>query len=201
MKQLTFIILSVAFTEMISNANAQTKAKTDSCYQGVYIAYEDFIKNQLSYKVKRKMKGTRFGFAFPTKTIRIVRPDTTVKFRTGSIYGYFDCGSFYRYSPDVELLSPEDYYKIEEMGGEELGRLVIYTSVFMGGAEHFYSVRLNSPIHRLNINHLREDFEGPAPEFIKAVKKMTSENEGDIAAKDTKGNFLINKLYQQFVIR
>lgn len=29
------------------------------------------------------------------------------------------------------------------------------------------------------------------------AKKMTSENDGDIAAKDSQGNFLISKLYHQ----
>lgn len=118
-----------------------------------------------------------------SKTIKIVKPDTTVKFSAGSI---------------VELLSPEDYYKVEESGGEELGRLVIYTSVFYGGDAHFFSNNMESPIHRLNLNHLKEEFGEIVPEFIKAVKKMTSENHGDIAAKDTKGNFLINTLYHQF---
>jgi hypothetical protein len=190
-------MLFVAFT---ANAYSQTKAEIDSCYAGVYITYEDFIHNRLSYRVDSSIKGNSFGFVLG-KTIKIVRPDTTVKFNEGSIYGYYECRNFYRYSPNVELLSPEDYYKIEEMGGEELGKLVIYTSVFYGGSEHFFSTGLQAPIHRLNMNHLKEEFGEIVPEFIKAVKKMTFENKGDIAAKDGNGNFLVNKIYHQFSMR
>lgn len=198
MKHLTCIVLFVLFIIMTSNTYAQGKVKTDSCYAGVYITYDDFMNNRLSRKVNLNSKGNSFGVVLASKTIKIVNPDTTVKFSAGSIYGYFECGRLYRYSPDTELLSPEDYYKIEEMGSEESGKLVIYTSVFYGGTEHFFSTGLNSPIHRLNINHLKDEFGEIVPEFIKAVRKMISENHGDIAAKDSHGNFLVNKIYHQF---
>lgn len=199
MRHLKFHVWIIAFTTLISHADGQTKIRSDSCYSGVYITYEDFIKNQISHKVDPHNTENSFGFVLGSKTIKIVGPESTVKFKIGSVYGYIDCGNIYRYSPNVELLSPEDYYKLEEMGGEESGKLVIYTSVFYGGTEHFFSTRLNSPIHRLNINHLRKDFEGSFPEFIEAAKKMASKNGGDIAAKDANGKFLINNLYFQLV--
>ena len=174
--------------------------KNDSCFAGAYLTYDDFIKNKLSFKINTQRKGNNFGFVLLTHTIKVVTPDTTVKFSAGSIYGYNKCGSIYRYSPDVELLLPEDYYKIEEMGNEE-NKLTIYTSVFNGGAEHFFSTGLNMTIHRLNLIHLEKDFGALFPKFIEAVQKMKSGSDGKLTAKDSKGKFLINKLYQQFVTK
>ena len=196
------ILLSCTFISVLATTNmrAQTKSKTDTCYAGVYLTYNDFFKKHLSHKINTKSKGNNFDFVLASKTIKIITRDTTVKFKPGSIFGFYDCRDLYRYSPDVELLSPEDYYKIEEMGSEESGKLIIYTSVFKGGKEYFFSTGLNYPIHRLNMNHLEKDFKGLFPKFIEAVKKIMAENAGDIAAKDSIGHFLINKLYQQYVI-
>ena len=191
MKIAAFIISAL----IVQTAIAQKK---DTCYAGVYLNYDDFKNNRLSFKVNADRKENSFGFGPLAHIIKIVTPDTMVKFSMGSIYGYYDCGNVYRYSPDVELYSPEDYYKIEEMGNEE-NKLTIYTSVFKGGTEYFFSTGLNMPIHRLSMSHIENDFKGLFPRFVEAVKKMKSEHEGDIAAKDSKGNLLINKLYQQYV--
>jgi hypothetical protein len=201
MKKTIILILVVISVLGVADNYAQMQAKTkfDSCYAGVYRTYDDFLHVRLSNKVNTEAKGNSFGFLFIGKTIKIVTPDTTIKFNIGSIYGFYECQSIYRYSPNVELYSPEDYYKIEENGGENL--LTIYTSVFYGGAEHFFSTGLNMPIHRLSMSHLEMDFGELFPDFIKAVKKMKKENEGAIAAKDKTGIFLINKLYQQYVTK
>lgn len=175
-----------------------TAQKTDSCLAGVYLTYDDFKNNRLSYKVNTDRKGNSFGFIL-NKTIKIITPSDTVKLKMGSIYGFNDCSSIYRYSPDVEFLSPEDYYKIEEIGNET-NKLTIYTSVFYGWSEHFFSTGLNAPIHRLNIKHLEKDFGGIFPEFIKEAKKLNKDAEG-LDARDEKGHFLINELYQQYVTK
>lgn len=196
MKIRIFLLVSVFIVE---NSFAQSKAKPDSSTAGVYLTDDDFLKNKLSSKVNTDRGNNEFGFPFPADkmTIRISTPDTVLKFRRGTIYGYYDCGKVYRYSPNVELLSPEDYYRVEEAGGD--GSLTIYTSVFYGGAEHFFSTGLNMPIHRLSISHLEKDFGGLFSKFISDVQKMKLEHAGDIAAKDNKGNFIINKLYQQYI--
>ena len=195
------ILLSCTLIPVLTTTNmrAQTKSKTDTCYAGVYLTYNDFLKKHLSHKVNIKAKGNRLDFVFASKTIKIVTPDTTLRFKPGSIYAFYDCKYVYWYSPDVELYSPEDYYKIEEMGSEESGKLIIYKSVFNGGKEHFFSTGLNYPIHRLSIYHLEKDFNGLFPKFIEAVKKMMAENAGDIAVKDSTGHFLINKIYRQYI--
>lgn len=186
------IIFSIALSQ-------KSFAQTNSCYVGVYLTYSDFVKNKLSFKVDIDRKGNSFGFLLLTHTIKIVKPDTTIQFKIGSIWGYNDCRSVYRYSPDVELYSPEDYYKIEETGGDSL--LTIYSSVFKGGTEYFFSTGLNMPIHRLSMSHLEKDFGGLFPKFIEEVKKMKSENEGDLSVRDSHGSFLINKLYQQYLTK
>jgi hypothetical protein len=198
MKSIIFLLASVF---LITNTYAQTERKTkpDSCYAGIYTSYNDFVHNHLVAKVNTETRGYNFGFEPLGITIKIKTVDTAFTFHPGSIWGYYRCDNTYRYSPDVELLSPEDYYKIEENG--EKNGMTIYTSVFYGGNEHFFSTGLNMPIHRLNVSHLEKDFGSLFPEFIEAIKKMKSENGDDIAAIDSNGKFLINKLYRQFVTK
>lgn len=193
------IILTTALLSVSIITDSYSQTKTNQCYSGVYITYYDYLQNRVSYKINTKVKENRIGFVVATKTIKIVTPDTTVKYRPGSIYGFYDCKAMFRYSPDVELYSPEDYYKIEEMGSEESGKLVIYSSVFSGGNELFFSTGLNSPIHRLNISHLEKCFKELFPKFIEAVQNMKAQNHRDLSAKDSTGYFLINKLYRQYV--
>ena len=95
--------------------------KTDSCFAGVFITQDDFINNHLSYKINTAVKDHKLSFTFPadfTLTLKIMTPDTTFKFAPGTIYGFSECGSVYRYYPGgKELNAQEDFYKIEEAGG------------------------------------------------------------------------------------
>ena len=116
-------------------------------------------------------------------------PDTTFKFPPGTIYGFSECGSIYRYYPGgKELNAQEDFYKIEEAGG-----LIIYSSVFVSGDEIFYSTNLTSSIRRLTLRNLKEDFWN-YPDFITKVEKMKLR----MADRDDNG-FLILNLYEESV--
>lgn len=183
-----------AFIFTGSNIHAQ---KTDSCFAGVYVTQEDFIHNRISNKINPAEKGYKFSFNFPadlTLTLKITTPDSTFKFPPGSIYGYNECGKIYRFFPGgKELTAQEDFYKIEEA---EKG-LVIYSSVFVSNGEIFYSMELNSPIHRLILKNLERDFE-PYPEFISKAKKLKGGPDG-IPARDENG-FRIMKFYREIVM-
>src|SRR5215471_11025795 len=124
MKYLVFF-LAVVF--MGYSCYSQEK---DSCYAGVYLTQDDFVHNQLSSKINTGIKGNKVDFTIPsdmTLTVKIVTPDTTLKFEPGSIYGYNDCGKIARYyAGGKELDTQEDFYKLEEVGG-----LVIYSSLFI----------------------------------------------------------------------
>ena len=82
----------------------------------------------------------------------------------------------------------EDYYRIEEVGG-----LMIYSSVFVSGDEIFYSTSLTSSIRRLTFRNLKEDFCN-YPDFIAKVEKMKLR----IADRDDNG-FIIMDLYEESV--
>ena len=166
--------------------------KTDSCPAGVFITQDDFINNDLSYKINTGVKDYKLSFTFPadfTLTLKIMTPDTTFKFTPGTIYGFSECGRVYRYYPGgKELNAQEDFYKIEEAGG-----LIIYSSVFVSGDEIFYSTTLTSSIRRLTLRNLKEDFWN-YPDFIAKVEKMKLR----IADRDDNG-FLIMDLYEESV--
>ena len=91
--------------------------KTDSCFAGVFITQDDFINNHLSYKINTADKDYKLSFSFPadfTLTLKIMTPDTTLKFAPGTIYGFSECGSIYRYHPGgKELNAQEDFYIIQ----------------------------------------------------------------------------------------
>ena len=166
--------------------------KTDSCFAGVFITQDDFINNHLSYKINTDVKDHKLSFTFPadlTLTLKIMTPDSTFKFAPGTIYGFSECGSVYRYYPGgKELNAQEDFYKIEEAGG-----LIIYSSVFVSGDEIFYSTSLTSSIRRLTLRNLKEDFRN-YPDFIAKVEKMKQR----IADRDDDG-FLIMHIYKESV--
>ena len=166
--------------------------ETDYCFAGVFITQDDFINNHLSYKINTAVKGYKLNFTFPadfTLTLKVITPDTTFKFAPGTIYGFSECGSVYRYYPGgKEWNAQEDYYRIEEVGG-----LMIYSSVFVSGDEIFYSTSLTSSIRRLTFRNLKEDFWN-YPDFIAKVEKMKLR----IADRDDNG-FIIMDLYEESV--
>ena len=166
--------------------------KTDSCFAGVFITQDDFINNHLSYKINTAVKDYKLSFTFPadfTLTLKIMTPDTTFKFVPGTIYGFSECGSVYRYYPGgKEWNAQEDYYRIEEAGG-----LIIYSSVFVSGDEIFYSTSLTSSIRRLTFRNLKEDFWN-YPDFIAKAEKMKQR----LADRDDNG-FIIMDLYEESV--
>jgi hypothetical protein len=166
--------------------------QTDSCLAGVFINQSDFVNYDLSYKINTAAKDYKLSFTFPadfTLTLKIVTPDTTFKFPPGTIYGFSECGSIYRYfHGGKELNAQEDFYKIEEAGG-----LIIYSSVFISGDEIFYSTSLTSSIRRLTLRNLKEDFKN-YPGFIAELEKMKRQ----LAARSESG-FRIIDLYKEMV--
>jgi len=169
--------------------------KKDSCYAGVYLTQEDFLANRLSFVINKDAKGYKFGFPIPADwklEIKIVRPDTVIKFKEGTVYGYSECGKVFRYFAGGELYADEDFYRIEEIKG-----LVIYTSAFNGGDEFFYSHSLTDKIHRLKIKNIERDFKDKQ-EFVDAVKRLNKTGEhGNIEKRDKEGRFIINKIYEE----
>jgi hypothetical protein len=171
--------------------------KDDTCHAGIYITKEDYLKNRLSHQVNTADKGYKFSFPPPADarlTIKIETPDTTLKFKEGTLFGFAACGSIFRYSAGGELYAPEDFYRVEESKG-----LVIYRSAFTGGDEYFYSMNPTSQIHRLSIRNLEVDFKNQS-QFINAVKELSKTGErGNIEKRDEKGRFIINNLYAKYV--
>jgi len=168
-------------------------AQIDSCYAGVYLTKDDLINDHLSYKVNLSENGNKLKFppiADWKLEVKIVTPSQTHKFPAGSIYGYYQCGRIYRYSRGGSLYSIEDFYRIEEVGS-----LVIYTSVFNSGSEYFYSKDLNSPIRRLNLWNLKEDFPNQHNFIHKAEKLKRNGVHGGLAMQNSQGKFIINDIY------
>ncbi len=170
-------------------AHSQRK---DSCVVGVFITQDDFINNHLAYKINTAVKDYKLSFTFPadfTLTLKIMTPDTTYKFAPGTIYGFSECGSVYRYYPGgKELNAQEDFYKIEQAGG-----FILYSSVFVSGDEIFYSMSLTASIRRLTLRNLKEDFWN-YPDFIAKIEKMKLR----LADRDDNG-FLIMDHYEESV--
>ena len=84
----------------------------DSCKAGVYLTKDDFLNNRLSHVIHTGEKGTKLDFTFPadmTLAVKLITPDTTLKFEAGTIYGYNDCGRIFRYyHGGKELNAQED---------------------------------------------------------------------------------------------
>lgn len=95
MKKVSYIILLFTCQFIVFSQ------KKDSCYAGVYLTEKDFLNNKLSYKINKEAKGYKFEFPPPADwklEIKIVRPDTVIRFKEGMVYGYYECGKIYRYS-------------------------------------------------------------------------------------------------------
>src|SRR5579872_3544258 len=94
-------------------------AKEDTCVAGVYTTKDDLINNHLSHKINTGEAGYKLTFppiADWKLEIKIVTPAETYKYPAGSVYGYYECGRAYRYSPGGRLYAIEDFYRIEEKG-------------------------------------------------------------------------------------
>ena len=166
----------------------------DSCYAGVYLTKADFVAKHLTHKINENIKGDKLKFTFPadlTFTIKIISPDSTIIFKPGTIFGYYECGEIFRYSPGTEWNGQEDYYKIEESKG-----LIIYSSAFISGAESFYSLNPTSPIHRLTMKNLEVDFKDH-PDFIIALKKLNKDVDDGLATRNKDGSFIVNQVYRE----
>jgi hypothetical protein len=185
------ILLVMMIISATSHLNAQKK---DTCFAGVYLSERDFLNNTVSHKIDKSVEGNKLEFIMPadlTLTLKLETENSTLKFAPGEIYGYYNCGSKYRYSPGTELNAQEDYYKILE-GGE----LVLYSSEFVSGSEIFYSLDLVSPIHRLTMKNLEKDFER-FPEFMKELKSLNKRAKNGLTTLTGEGKFEINKLYRE----
>ncbi|HXS38139.1 MAG TPA: hypothetical protein VN721_15665 [Flavipsychrobacter sp.] len=186
MKKIFFILVLVI-------AGHSVFAQNDSCFAGVYLTKNDLVNDHLSYKVNLSENGNKLKFppvADWKLEVKIVTPTQTYKFPAGTIYGYSQCGRVYRYSPGGSLYSIEDFYRIEEVGS-----LVIYTSVFNSGSEYFYSKDLSSPVRRLNLWNLKGDFPGQHS-FIHHAKKLKRDGvHGGLAMQNSQGKFIINNIY------
>jgi len=191
-------ILSVIITIYSTLIPTNIFSQVDSCYAGVYVSYDDFKNNKLSHKINLNLKKVSLEFVPLSKIIKISTKDSCIRFKPGAIYGYYKCGITYRYSPNEELLSPEDYYQILEMSARESNKMVIYSSVFLGGSELFYSIGLSSKIHRLNVSNIEKDFGKTCPEFVTKTKELASTIDG-LAKKNEHGKYLINTFYERFV--
>lgn len=135
---------------------------------GVYLTYDDFVINKLSNTINFNQQGSKFKFAFPSwypnVKIKIFTPDTTkywqryvVKFKPGSIYGYYRYGKIYRYAEGKGVFSPYGYFEIiKEMTGLIVYRQ--YTSHHHGSDYHyFYSIDFKSAIKPMDKKHLTAD--------------------------------------------
>jgi hypothetical protein len=172
------------------NADAQT----EGCFAGVFLNADDFIHDKLSYKIFPGEKGYKFNFNFPadmTLTLKIVTPDTTLKFPAGSIYGYQECGKTSRFfKGGRELSAQEDFYRVEQADEG----FILYSSEFVSGEELFYSTDLTSPIHRLSIKGLRRDYRNN-PDFLSNVKRLKRRPDGLITRNG--GDYEIMQIYKK----
>lgn len=188
----------LVLTLLITATQILPAQKNDPCYAGVYLGKQDFLNNNLSYKIDKNVKGNKLDFSTPadmTLLLKIETQDSIVKFRPGEIYGYHDCGKSYRYSPGTELNAQRDYYKILETRG-----LVIYSSLFLSGSEIFYSVDLGSPIHRLTVKNLENDFSAQS-RFLASVRELNKKGKDGLTTLRKDGSFEINKIYSETVSR
>ena len=169
----------------------------DSCLSGVYVTQDDFVHNRLSHQINTGEKGNKIDFTFPADlslAVKITTPDTTLKFEPGTIYGYNNCGKVSRYfKGGKELNAQEDYYELEEVGN-----LVIYSSILISDAEIFYSLDLTSPIHRLTLQNLKSDFKN-YPDFLSEAKKINKKPGEGLGTRDAQGNFQINQIYEETI--
>lgn len=162
---------------------------------GVYLTYDGFVNNKLSNKVNFNQQGSKFKFAFPNwyprSTIKIITSDTTkywqrssIKFKPGSVYGYYKYGKKYRYFETNEIFSPRGYFEvIKAMKG-----LIVYKQYTQHSQSHFndyhyyYSIDFKSAVKPMNRKNLAADINNfsTKQKFMEAVNliknKWTNNN-------------------------
>lgn len=133
---------------------------------GVYLTYDDFVINKLSNTINFNQQGSKFKFTYPNwyPKVKIVTPDTTkywqrsvIKFKPGSIYGYYRYGRKYRYAESKGIFSPYGYFEIfKEMKG-----LIVYKQYtehhHRSDYHYYYSIDFKSAIKPMNKKNLIAD--------------------------------------------
>jgi len=167
MKNRTLFAICLSFSiQMISVSGF---SQGSNCVgAGVYFTYDDFVNNKLSHTVNFNQQGSKFKFAFPNwyrkVKIKIVSPDTTkywqrsvIKFKPGSIYGYYRYGKKFRYYETKGIFSPLGYFEVvKEMDG-----LVVYKQYMQhhhrGDYHYYYSIDFKSAVKLMNKKNLVVD--------------------------------------------
>ncbi len=131
---------------------------------GVYLTYDDFVINKLSNTINFNQQGSKFKFTYWYPKIKIVTPDPTkswqrsvVKFKPGSIYGYYQYSKKYRYTEGRGFFSPYGYFEIiKEMKG-----LIVYKQYtrhhHISDYHYYYSIDFKSAIKPMDKKHLLAD--------------------------------------------
>lgn len=194
-----FALLTIPFLMGFKNVHSVKNTKNplvaikDTCDSaGVYLTHEDYLNRKITCKINPNRRGQRMTFSLNHKDIKIITLDTTVTYKAGSIYGYYQCGEKLRYSK-------KGYFTIVERLP-----LVIYTTSinnFSGMTEvkYYYSLKSDSEIRSLTMKNIEKDFKSK-PGFITEVKNRFKWWSG-LADTNENGKLLFNELWGEYKYR
>jgi|GEM_PF-3810217 len=138
---------------------------------GVYKTYQDFKQDKLSNVVCLELSANRI-YKSPTDKIVIKSDATTVKYKSGEIFAYFDGSKLYRFHDRIRGEASKGYFQIVDSSG-----LILYSrksrSYNHTVTRYYYSKTMESSVRKINLKNMGNDF--PDSLFLKEIAEAVDQ--------------------------
>ncbi len=158
---------------------------------GVYKSYESFTKHNLDDSICLDIKKNKIITKFYKLIVK--EGDHRRSYKNMNLWGYREGNDLYRFFDDHSFFGDFFYIKVLDYNG-----LILYskeeadnTKISGAKVNFFYSLDLKSPIKKLNIKNLTNDFSNT--QFIEEISNLN-----ELYAKNNNGIFKINILYLKY---
>lgn len=164
----------------------------DSCLEMVkiYKNYQDFSNEKFHDKLCLDDKKNKISINYNFITLRLGNIRHT--YSNDEIWGYQKGNEIFRFYNQGIFWEDYEYVRVLE---KDKSGLVIYSkkeryySSFNSREHYFYSKNLESPIKKLSLKNLKEDYQNS--DFIRQILLLDN-----LMEKDNNGNYIIDELYK-----
>jgi len=165
-----FMLFAQLSKAQIATSNVQRQ--TQLC--GLYMTEDDYIKDELSYKVNRSMNPLHvFSVRGTYRTAKIENAQGKFNFKPGEFFGYFEKGDKYIYYASPDKWGAKGFFKVEK----ECVNFTFYSQqeANSSGASrtvYFYSLGIGKPIKWINSKYLVVDFPAQQEQILLDFKRL-----------------------------
>lgn len=167
--------------------------KKSNCYEilKLYESYQNFLDDSYTASMCLSDKSNKFNSYYNHLILKECKK-IKKKYSHGSLWGYKKGPDLYRYFDMGTAFGTYGYHKVIAQNN-----LIIYSKYESGGYRaasqtyYFYSISLNSPLKKLNIENLEIDY--PNSSFVDELKGLEN-----LTEKDNNSNLKIDVIFDKY---